>query len=175
TGANVNSVCSNNVGVPSNYFVSQASISVSHYLDTPSEGVLGYLMPDTISPSISISDQSNGGYQLDGLTYSEVGSFELVAIETGNFYSTIAPPNGDSGVTGSKTIGRFYPKYFMQGDPEWNVTNQNNIAYLSQPYDSTVHQVYPMASGESDTDNALNNYRFFNTELQAKFGVLDDS
>ncbi|MEZ8734277.1 MULTISPECIES: DUF6701 domain-containing protein [unclassified Vibrio] len=175
TGANVNSVCSNNVGVPSNYFVSQASISVSHYLDTPSEGVLGYLMPDTISPSISISDQSNGGYQLDGLTYSEVGSFELVAIETGNFYSTIAPPNGDSGVTGSKTIGRFYPKYFIQGSPEWNVANQNDIAYLSQPYDSTVHQVYPMASGESDTDNALNNYRFFSSDLQASFGILDDA
>lgn len=32
-----------------------------------------------------------------------------------------------------------------------------------------------MASGEGDTDNVLNNYRFFNTELQAKFGVLDDS
>jgi len=63
----------------------------------------------------------------------------------------------------------------VQGTPEWNVANQKDIAYLSQPYDSTVHQVYPMASGEADTDNVLNNYRFFNTELQAKFGVLDDS
>ncbi|WP_373958787.1 DUF6701 domain-containing protein [Vibrio gigantis] len=72
-------------------------------------------------------------------------------------------------------IGRFYPKYFLQDTNEWIVEDQNNVAYLSQPYDSAIHKVYPMASGQGDIANALNNYRFFNTDLQASFGILDDT
>ena len=114
---------------------------------------------------------------------SEVGAFEL----------TVQAPiarqfgSGDIGKSvylgsqafkiedGRLAIGRFYPKYFLQENPEWNVANQNDIAYLGQPYDSSVHQVFPMASGESSVGNALNNYRFFHPDLQAKFGVLDDT
>ncbi|MEZ8357970.1 DUF6701 domain-containing protein [Vibrio splendidus] len=173
---NSSSVCSDDNLLTNNYFKSTASVEVTTTLDTPlitayPDANLGDLTPETqLIKQISSNDQSNKGYKFESLKYSEVGSFNFVATETGSFYGSIL-----GGFSGSKPIGRFYPKYFIQGSPEWNVANQNDIAYLSQPYDSTVHQVYPMASGESDTDNALNNYRFFSSDLQASFGILDDA
>ncbi|MCG9545892.1 hypothetical protein L1D37_19310 [Vibrio sp. Isolate33] len=173
---NSSSVCTDDSLLTNNYFDSTASVKVTTTLDTPSitdypDAQLGDLTPeDRLTQQISPNDQANKGYKFEGLRYSEVGSFNFIATETGSFYSSIL-----GGLTGTKSIGRFYPKYFVQGTPEWNVANQNDIAYLDQPYDSAVHQVYPMASGESDTDNVLNNYRFFNSDLQAKFIVLDDS
>ncbi|MFA0330904.1 DUF6701 domain-containing protein, partial [Vibrio cyclitrophicus] len=173
---NSSSVCSDDNLLTNNYFKSTASVEVTTTLDTPlitayPDANLGDLTPETqLIKQISSNDQSNKGYKFESLKYSEVGSFNFVATETGSFYGSIL-----GGFSGSKSIGRFYPKYFIQGSPEWNVANQNDIAYLSQPYDSTVHQVYPMASGENDTDNALNNYRFFSSDLQASFGILDDA
>ncbi|MCF7503869.1 DUF6701 domain-containing protein [Vibrio sp. L3-7] len=170
------SVCTDDNLLTNNYFKSTASVEVTTTLDTPlitvyPDAKLGDLTPVAqLTKQISSNDQANKGYKFDSLKYSEAGSFNFTATETGSFYSSIL-----GGLSGSKSIGRFYPKYFVQGTPEWNVAKQNDIAYLSQPYDSTVHQAYPMASGEDDTDNVLNNYRFFNSELQAKFGVLDDS
>nr|PMG08415.1 hypothetical protein BCU99_04090 [Vibrio cyclitrophicus] len=173
---NSSSVCGDDNLLTYNYFKSTASVEVTTTLDTPlitvyPDAKLGDLTPETqLAKQISSNDQSNKGYKFESLKYSEVGSFNFVATETGSFYGSIL-----GGFSGSKSIGRFYPKYFIQGSPEWNVANQNDIAYLSQPYDSTVHQVYPMASGENDTDNALNNYRFFSSDLQASFGILDDA
>ena len=173
---NSSAVCTNDNLLTNNYFKSTASVEVTTTLDTPlitvyPDAKLGDLTPVAqLTKQISSNDQANKGYKFDSLKYSEAGSFNFIATETGSFYGSIL-----GGISGSKSIGRFYPKFFVQGTPEWNVANQNDIAYLSQPYDSTVHQVYPMASGEDDTDNVLNNYRFFNAELQAKFGVLDDS
>ncbi|CAH7053565.1 MSHA biogenesis protein MshQ [Vibrio chagasii] len=169
-------VCSDDGLLTNNYFESTASVKVTTTLDTPSatdypDAELGELTPEArLTKQISPNDRSNKGYKFDGLRYSEVGSFNFIATETGSFYSSIL-----GGFKGSKSIGRFYPKYFLQENPEWNVANQNDIAYLSQSYDSSVHQVYPMASGESGVGNALNNYRFFHSDLQAKFGVLDDT
>ena len=170
------SVCTDDNLLTNNYFESAASVKVTTTLDTPSitdypDAELGDLTPeDRLTKQISSNDQANKGYKFEGLRYSEVGSFNFIATETGSFYGSIL-----GGLSGSKSIGRFYPKYFVQGTPEWNVANQNDIAYLSQPYDSTLHQVYPMAAGDSDTDNALNNYRFFKSDLQASFSVLDDT
>ncbi|MEZ8816390.1 DUF6701 domain-containing protein [Vibrio cyclitrophicus] len=166
-------LCNNNL-VTQNYLLSSGAIGANHTLDTPSNGdaVLGSLEPNSqLTQSSSDIVSSDNGYKFKSLKYLEVGSINFEVTENSNsFYGSIL-----GGFSGSKSIGRFYPKYFIQGSPEWNVANQNDIAYLSQPYDSTVHQVYPMASGENDTDNALNNYRFFSSDLQASFGILDDA
>ncbi|PTP87843.1 DUF6701 domain-containing protein [Vibrio splendidus] len=165
-------LCNNSL-VTQNYLISTAGVSATHTLDTPTntEAVLGSLEPNNqLTQASSDIVSADYGYKFKNLKYSEAGSFNFTATETGSFYSSIL-----GGLSGSKSIGRFYPKYFVQGTPEWNVANQNDIAYLSQPYDSAVHQVYPMASGESDTDNELNNYRFFSSDLQASFGILDDT
>ncbi|MEZ8126646.1 DUF6701 domain-containing protein [Vibrio splendidus] len=171
--SNANPSCNNSL-VTQNYLLSSGAVVATHTLDTPSNNgaVLGSLEPGSqLTQSSSDISPNDNGYKFKSLKYSEVGSINFeVTEDSSSFYGKIL-----GGFSGSKSIGRFYPKYFLQENPEWNVANQKDIAYLSQPYDSTVHQVYPMASGEGDTDNVLNNYRFFNTELQAKFGVLDDS
>ncbi|CAK2981129.1 MSHA biogenesis protein MshQ [Vibrio crassostreae] len=173
---NSSAVCTNDNLLTNNYFKSTASVEVTTTLDTPlitvyPDAKLGDLTPVALlTKQISSNDQANKGYKFDSLKYSEAGSFNFIATETGSFYGSIL-----GGFSGSKSIGRFYPKFFVQGTPEWNVANQNDIAYLSQPYDSTVHQVYPMASGESGVGNALNNYQFFASSLQANFGVLEDT
>jgi hypothetical protein len=163
----------NNSLVTQNYLLSSGAVGATHTLDTPSNSgaVLGSLEPTSqLTQSSSDIVLTDYGYKFKNLKYSEAGSFNFTATETGSFYSSIL-----GGFSGSKSIGRFYPKYFVQGTPEWNVANQNDIAYLGQPYDSTVHQVYAMASGESSIGNALNNYQFFAPSLQASFGVLDDT
>ncbi|MCG9632021.1 DUF6701 domain-containing protein [Vibrio sp. Isolate30] len=171
-----NAVCSDDDLLTDNYFESTASAKVTTTLDTPRVSdypgaVLGGLTPpEQLAKQISTGDKANKGYKFENLKYSEVGSFNFIATETGSFYGSIL-----GGFSGSKAIGRFYPKYFIQDINEWIVADQNNVAYLSQPYDSAIHKVYPMASGQSDTAKALNNYRFFSSTLQAKFGVLDDS
>ncbi|CAK2086574.1 MSHA biogenesis protein MshQ [Vibrio crassostreae] len=164
----------NNSLVTQNYLLSSGAVGAAHTLDTPSNSgaVLGSLEPTSqLTQSSSDIVLADNGYKFKNLKYSEAGSFNFeVAEDSNSFYGKIL-----GGLSGSKSIGRFYPKFFVQGTPEWIVADQNNIAYLSQPYDSTVHQVYPMASGESDTDDALNNYRFFSSDLQASFGILDDT
>ncbi|PMO73791.1 DUF6701 domain-containing protein [Vibrio splendidus] len=163
----------NNSLVTQNYLLSSGAVGATHTLDTPSNSgaVLGSLEPTSqLTQSSSDIVLTDYGYKFKNLKYSEAGSFNFTATEIGSFYSSIL-----GGFSGSKSIGRFYPKYFVQGTPEWNVANQNDIAYLGQPYDSTVHQVYAMASGESSIGNALNNYQFFAPSLQASFGVLDDT
>ncbi|WP_333913642.1 DUF6701 domain-containing protein [Vibrio coralliirubri] len=164
----------NNSLVTQNYLLSSGAVGATHTLDTPSNSgaVLGSLEPTSqLTQSSSDIVLADNGYKFKNLKYSEAGSFNFEVTEDSNsFYGKIL-----GGFSGSKSIGRFYPKYFLQENPEWNVANQNDIAYLSQPYDSTVHQVYPMASGESGVGNALNNYRFFHSDLQAEFGVLDDT
>ncbi|CAK1752004.1 MSHA biogenesis protein MshQ [Vibrio crassostreae] len=164
----------NNSLVTQNYLLSSGAVGATHTLDTPSNSgaVLGSLEPTSqLTQSSSDIVLADNGYKFKNLKYSEAGSFNFeVAEDSNSFYGKIL-----GGLSGSKSIGRFYPKFFVQGTPEWIVADQKNIAYLSQPYDSTVHQVYPMASGESDTDDALNNYRFFSSDLQASFGILDDT
>ncbi|WP_046224501.1 DUF6701 domain-containing protein [Vibrio sp. ECSMB14106] len=173
---NSSDVCTDDNLLTNNYFKSTASVQVTTTLETPStadypDAELGDLTPEVqLTKQISPNDQTNKGYKFESLKYSEVGSFNFIATEAGSFYGSIL-----SGFSGSKSIGRFYPKFFVQDTPEWNVANQSDIAYLDQPYDSAVHQVYPMASGESSVDNVLNNYRFFHPDLQAEFGVLDDT
>ena len=169
-------VCTDDNLLTNNYFKSTASVQVTTTLETPStadypDAELGDLTPEIqLTKQISPNDQTNKGYKFESLKYSEVGSFNFVATEAGSFYGSIL-----GGFSGSKSIGRFYPKYFVQDTPEWNVANQGDISYLDQSYDSAVHQVYPMASGESSVGNVLNNYRFFHPDLQAEFGVLDDT
>ncbi|WP_210456072.1 DUF6701 domain-containing protein [Vibrio crassostreae] len=171
--SNANPSCNNNL-VTQNYLLSSGAVVATHTLDTPSNdgAVLGSLEPTSqLTQSSSDIVLADNGYKFKNLEYSEVGSFNFTVTEdSDSFYGKIL-----GGFSGSKSIGRFYPKYFLQENPEWNVANQNDIAYLSQPYDSSVHQVYPMASGESSVGSALNNYQFFASSLQANFGVLEDT
>ncbi len=151
-----------NLDVTTNYALDSGPLNVSFKL----------VYPNIVDDNLNITPAAVGPFDnsselvVSNYVWDEVGS---VQFKTSASYRAM-DLNEDTEI-----IGRFYPKYFLQESPEWNVANQNDIAYLSQPYDSSVHQVYPMASGESGVGNALNNYRFFHSDLQAKFGVLDDT
>lgn len=88
---NSSSVCSDDNLLTYNYFKSTASVEVTTTLDTPlitvyPEAELGDLTPETqLTKQISSNDQSNKGYKFESLKYSEVGSFNFVATETGSF------------------------------------------------------------------------------------------
>lgn len=164
--------CNNNL-VTQNYLLSSGAVVATHTLDTPSNGdaVLGSLEPTSqMTQSSSDIVLADNGYKFNNLKYSEAGSFNFeVTEDSDSFYGKIL-----DGFSGSKSIGRFYPKYFLQVDPEWKLDGQNDIAYLGQSYDSTTHTVYPMAKGATGKDQALQNYQFFAGSLQANFVVLDD-
>ena len=165
-------LCSNSL-VAQNYLLSAGVVAATHTLDTPSNdgAVLGSLEPASqLTQSSSDIELVDNGYKFNSLKYSEAGSFNFEVTEDSNsFYGKIL-----GGFSGSKSIGRFYPKYFLQVEPEWELDGQNDIAYLGQPYDSTTHTVYPMAKGATGKDQALQNYQFFADSLQANFVVLDD-
>jgi MSHA biogenesis protein MshQ len=164
-------ICNDSL-VTENYLKSDASVAITHTLDTPTDdgSVLGSLNPNSeLTKNATSIVEANKGYKFENLKYSEVGSFNFIATETGSFYSGIL-----GGFSGSKAIGRFYPKYFLQIEPKWILDGQNDIAYLGQSYDSTTHTVYPMAKGATGKDQALQNYQFFADSLQANFVVLDD-
>ncbi|WP_327196345.1 DUF6701 domain-containing protein [Vibrio fortis] len=155
-----------------NYFTETghiAPLKLTFELAYPNTGTLSNLDPSNFPGDYSFipgDKVSNVRQKTINLSWQEVGSLNLKS-DAVYFEENLQQD--------IQTIGRFYPKYFVQDTNEWIVAGQNNIAYLSQPYDSAIHRVYPMAAGQSDTAKALNNYRFFSSTLQAKFGVLDDS
>lgn len=155
-----------------NYFTETghiAPLKLTFELAYPNTGTLSNLDPSNFPGDYSFipgDKVSNVRQKTINLSWQEVGSLNL---------KSDAVYFGENLQQDIQTIGRFYPKYFVQDTNEWIVADQNNVAYLSQPYDSAIHRVYPMAAGQSDTAKALNNYRFFSSILQAKFGVLDDS
>ncbi|WP_434762386.1 DUF6701 domain-containing protein [Vibrio fortis] len=155
-----------------NYFTETGHITplkLTFELAYPNTGILSNLDPSNFPGDYSfISGDKVGNVRQKtvNLSWQEVGALNL---------KSDAAYYGENLQQDTQVIGRFYPKYFIQDINEWIVADQNNVAYLSQPYDSAIHTVYPMASGQSDTANALNNYRFFSSTLQAEFGVLDDS
>lgn len=162
-GADVNNVCSRNIGVPSNYHHIDTSVDFDIELDSPLKdkgGTLGALtgLPELISPNAYF------GYELESLAYSEAGSIKIKVDEAGFFSSTV---DSDWNVTGSKTIGRFYPKYFQVTESDWTYPNAQSFSYMGQPFDGVTYSVEALNSNEK----SLKNYALFESGVQAKFNI----
>ncbi|WP_417507972.1 DUF6701 domain-containing protein [Marinomonas gallaica] len=164
------SECDASEQLTQNYFLSEATVGLSHSLDTPQSGVLGNLS-GVLTRQVSESDKSTQGYIFSGLSYDEVGSIQLSAKEAGLFYSSIEV-DGEKGVSGERNIGRFYPHHFKVDSNSWSVVDdQNDINYMGQPFALTEIYVSPYAKGGS---TALKNYHLFDSSLVAEFGVAED-
>lgn len=110
-------------------------------------------------------------YVFSDLAYSEVGSINLSALETGVFYSSIEV-DGDKGVKGSRKIGRFYPDSFVINSTKWDAPkNQGNISYMGQNFDLAEVSILPYGMGSSAP---LKNYHLIDDGYQAKLTVLGD-
>ncbi|MEZ9004323.1 DUF6701 domain-containing protein [Vibrio splendidus] len=163
-------LCNNSL-VTQNYLISTAGVSVTHTLDTPTntEAVLGSLEPNSqLTQASSDIVSADYGYKFKNLKYSEAGSFNFNATETGSFYSSIL-----GGLSGSKSIGRFYPKYFkVYSDSllntDWLYPNSQIFTYMNQPFG--VDECYVEALNESK--KSVKNYVYFHSDLQADL-VLD--
>ncbi|WP_114632933.1 LamG domain-containing protein [Vibrio splendidus] len=165
-------LCNNNL-VTQNYLLSSGAIGANHTLDTPSNGdaVLGSLEPSSqLIQSSSDIVSSDNGYKFKSLKYSEVGSINFEVTENSNsFYGKIL-----GGFSGSKSIGRFYPKYFTTiGTPIWDYpgsgVSEQSFAYMNQPFDGVEFEVEALNA----LGNAITNYASFDTTLTAGFSLFE--
>ena len=162
--------CSEQEQLTHNYFLSEASAELSYTLDSPAGGILGNLS-GTLVRNVSDDKKIAYSYVFSDLAYSEVGSINLSALETGAFYSSIEV-DGDKGVKGSRKIGRFYPDSFVINSTKWDAPkNQGNISYMGQNFDLAEVSILPYGMGSSAP---LKNYHLIDGGYQAKLAVLGD-
>ncbi len=147
-----------------NYFLSDASVELTHQLQTPKDGIKGNLT-GRLTRQVTLSDKKSNGYIFSELTYDEVGSITLSAAETGAFYSTM-DVDGEAGVNGESNIGRFYPDYFKVTGTEWIYPeNQNYSIYMGQDFSSVMFEV----TAYNANGNVTQNYGNFAAHLKADF------
>ena len=162
--------CSEQEQLTQNYFLSEASAELSYTFDSPSNGKLGTLN-GTLVRKVTEDEQKNVGYIFSDLTYTEVGSIGLCALETGVFYSSIEV-DGERGISGKSNIGRFYPHHFKLDSNIWSaVDDQDDVNYMGQPFKFAEAYVSPYAKG---ADIPVSNYHLFDPSLVAVFGVVED-
>lgn len=143
--------------------VGSLKVKVSHDLNLPGGGEVGTLSgvvtKDYVANSIS------GYYLFNDLSWDEVGQIKLSAGSDKYLTMDIQP--------GYKDLGRFYPNHFAINKSEWQApTNQGDITYLSQPFDSAEVKVAAFGYGSSDP---VKNYHHFTSDLQANFSLKQDS
>ncbi|PMG38793.1 hypothetical protein BCU97_08025 [Vibrio splendidus] len=176
---NSSSVCSDDNLLTNNYFKSTASVKVTTTLDTPliadyPDAELGDLTPETqLIKQISSNDQSNKGYKFESLKYSEVGSFNFVATETGSFYGAIL-----GGFSGNKSIGRFYPKYFQVIDQNWKYSGIQMFNYMNQNFEQVSFDVQALSkeisiNGGAEEPQPVHNYQYFAPKLKTSFSLYE--
>ncbi|KAA8666333.1 DUF6701 domain-containing protein [Vibrio gigantis] len=162
--------------VTENYMKSDASVAITHTLDTPADdgSVLGGLKPDSeLAKNANSIIAANKGYKFENLKYSEVGSFNFIATETGSFYGDIL-----GGLSGSKAIGRFYPKYFQIIDQNWNYAGIQIFNYMNQNFEQVSFDVEALSkevsiNGGVEEPQPVHNYQYFTPKLKTSFSLYE--
>lgn len=145
--------------ITGNYALDNGPLELSYHLAYPASGDVGEITP-TVTPNFAPSSE----ILTLGHSWNEVGT---IAFNTDATYLTM-PLDRDT-----QNIGRFYPNHFVISESTWMAPdNQNGITYLSQPFKSAAIKVGAFAYGSTD---AVKNYRFFTSDLQAKFSLQQDS
>ena len=157
--------CNNSYAITENFFASnspESEVMLSYSLAAPAEAE-GGKKGSLSGREATVNSDYTGETVLpfNGLKWSEVGVLRVKAD---------AQYLGMDINQGYRDIGRFYPAYFEITQSDWSVDNQNDIAYLSQPYDLAEFAIVPY----SLDGNAVENYSQFDLSLQAGISVLDD-
>ncbi len=124
---------------------------------------------------LSIDRQNNDSeYLFTNLYWDEVGSLKVM-VATESYDATCSSVSGlqawyECTQRGYREVGRFYPAYFEVTQSDWSVSEQNNISYLSQPYDLAEFTVLPRTSKGS----SVRNYDKFAGGLRATLNILQD-
>jgi MSHA biogenesis protein MshQ len=153
--------------VTQNFFATddslKAKVLLTHNVAEPEDGNNGELSGSLLSTNRDGIDSSYLPFH--NLAWDEVGVLRVNADLEGKYL-------GMTVNQGYRNIGRFYPAYFKITQSQWSLADQNNIAYLSQPYDSAELAVTPYALGGNG--NTVQNYHRFNPLLQATISLLED-
>lgn len=153
--------------VTQNFFATddflKAKVLLTHNVAEPEDGNNGELSGSLLLTNRDGIDSSYLPFH--NLAWDEVGVLRVNADLEGKYL-------GMTVNQGYRNIGRFYPAYFKITQSQWSLADQNNIAYLSQPYDSAELAVTPYALGGNG--NTVQNYHRFNPLLQATISLLED-
>ncbi|MGR5168835.1 DUF6701 domain-containing protein [Vibrio astriarenae] len=113
------------------------------------------------------NNDGSGTYTVSGLNWSEVGYLKLNAASSEQYYFGIQDSKLEINI-GYRSIGRFYPAYFVIEKTNWNApVNQGGIAYLSQPYDSLDIDIYPYNRAKKE----VRNYSLVKSDYRAEFAL----
>ncbi|MGR5119891.1 DUF6701 domain-containing protein [Vibrio astriarenae] len=113
------------------------------------------------------NNDGSGTYTVPGLNWSEVGYLKLNAASSEQYYFGIQDSKLEINI-GYRSIGRFYPAYFVIEKTNWNApVNQGGSAYLSQPYDSLDIDIYPYNRAEKE----VRNYSLVKSDYRAEFAL----
>lgn len=154
-------------------------IELNSELASPNPNVSDALLESSSGLTQSRAN-AQGVYSFEQLQWDEVGSLNIMAqvnpITTGQ-----CAPSEDLGFnlaqwysctqTGEREVGRFYPAYFKLEENSWQLANQNDIAYLSQPFDRAEVILAPYTL----KNTVPKNYAFFAPAAQAQIELLDDA
>lgn len=146
--------------VTSNYALDNGPIEVGYKLAYPTLGEIGVITPSVV-PAFSPASPSPLTVQY---WWDEVGTIE---------FKTSAIYMDKSLVEDTQNIGRFYPSHFAISESTWTAPDkQNDITYLSQPFESAAIKVAAFAYDQTEP---VKNYHLFNSDLQATFSEKQDS
>ncbi|WP_278182982.1 DUF6701 domain-containing protein [Vibrio misgurnus] len=152
-----------NSPITQNFFSGMASletkVQLTHQVAQPEGGYDGELK-GTLE---QFNTAGKENVPFNGLSWSEVGVLRVNADIDGTYL-------GMKVNQGYRNIGRFYPAYFKLTESKWWIDDQNNIAYLSQPYNKAQFVIVPYALD----GGRVKNYADFGSEVIAQIDGLDD-
>ncbi|MFG0389186.1 DUF6701 domain-containing protein [Vibrio sp. zbq_2] len=138
-------------------------ISLNHNLTLPASGGEAGNLSGTTSKNYLDDDNLKGYYLFNDLSWNEVGQLQLQA-SSGNYLGLAIQ-------AGYKAVGRFYPKYFkiVSDSTNWDYASTQSFNYMNQPFDGVKFDVEAFDAEGND----ILNYRYFNSNLQAKFQLQE--
>lgn len=160
------SLCS--ADITQNFFLSgatSASMTLSNGSFTPS-GATQLELSGTLS-KLNTDGAGSGDSQYvpySGLTVNEAGSLSVIAASD-NTYLTM---DIDSG---TRSVGRFYPKYFSVYSQTWTYPDSQSYIYMGQNFESVEFEVQALDANEE----AIFNYAHENyaSTLRAEFSLSE--
>jgi|GEM_PF-3000275 len=144
-----------------------AKVSLTHKVASPASANDGSFT-GTLE-KLNTAASSSMMIRFDGLSITEVGSFNIYAASQDSIYKNI-----QGGIEqGVREIGRFYPKYFRNIDNTWDYPDARSFTYMNQAFDGLEFKVEALNASKG----VLKNYYHsgYNNSLRAKFALFENS
>ncbi|WP_394248693.1 DUF6701 domain-containing protein [Vibrio profundi] len=154
--------------ITQNFFLSgatAASVTLSNGAFTPTGGTQLELSGSLSKANTEGAGSSSNQYlPYSGLAINEAGSLSVIAASD-NQYLTM---DIDSG---TRSVGRFYPKYFSVFSQTWAYPSSQSFIYMGQNFETVEFEVQAL----DDNEEAIFNYAHANysSDLRAEFNLSE--